>query len=540
LFVPGKPLPEVREVNWAMVTKSPSTNLLSRFTHLFREPGQDGNEPDLSPLPPQPISEAQPTLAQRLERVQHHNEARTQELNQLRAIVRVSPANRLASAGAVPTQPAAAARDTATAPLNRSVPDKPQGPSDSLDLWWGTSNGELAANPARAGAPHDALDLDFDLDFTGLLAPSATELSAHADPQQSAPLLAEPAPDSGARLRQAALHYAAGEFAQAQLLLCELLQQPGLTEDAAERLTASLLEVYRCSGQQQCFDALALDYAQRFARSPAEWYALSDPSVMADTSVHRQVSQGVWVCPALLDQAAWADLLATNPAAEPVSRLDWRALRQIDSSLAALFSDRMRAWCEQPVQLQWTGVAALQAALQACAGTGMGSPDALWWLVQLDLLRLTQQQNAFEDLAIDYCMAFEVSPPSWLPAGATLLQDPELPAPPALDVQVSSVERQEAGNSQPAYAACELRGNVCGDTLPKHLRAASRSAGQVTVSCALLGRIDSSAAKALLDWLAECQARACEVQFVRLPQLVLLHLQTLGLQQYARLSTGNH
>jgi ABC-type transporter Mla MlaB component len=366
--------------------------------------------------------------------------------------------------------------------------------------------------------------------------PEAASQPASMQASPEAVPIAHPDPD----LREAAWHYAEGEFAQAQAILSQKLGQPGLKHDAAEMLTTSLLEVYRCSGQQERFEALALEYAERFDRSPTEWFEVSHQTATGLDPGHPQSRQSVWICPQLLDQAAWAECLASNPTTDSISRIDWRAVRQIDSSLAASFSARLNLWCEQAMELHWLGLDALQTALQACKTQGIPALDARWWLIHLELLRLTQKQNVFEDMALDYCVVFEVSPPSWSLPRCTLVQGPIAPAQLAGEAAELADKLQDTTISRTAYVSCELAGNVCADLLPIQLQNVSGTAGQITVSCTQLGRIDSSAGKALLNWLIKCQSKGCEIHFVRLPRLVQVHLQSLGMQNYAHLSTSNH
>ena len=51
--------------------------------------------------------------------------------------------------------------------------------------------------------------------------------------------------------------------------------------------------------------------------------------------------------------------------------------------------------------------------LQDAAPTGVRDVDPVYWTLRLDALRLANRPDQFDEVAIDYCVTFEVSPPSW-------------------------------------------------------------------------------------------------------------------------------
>ena len=87
------------------------------------------------------------------------------------------------------------------------------------------------------------------------------------------------------------------------------------------------------------------------------------------------------------------------------------------------------------------------------------------------------------------------------------------------------------------FAACELVGEVYGDVTDAvaKLIAAGESADHVVITCALTVRLDFAAAGALLNWVIECDARGCQVQFVQVPRLVAVFFHMLGIDRYAKI-----
>src|SRR5947208_16982412 len=55
----------------------------------------------------------------------------------------------------------------------------------------------------------------------------------------------------------------------------------------------------------------------------------------------------------------------------------------------------------------------LFAALQEAAPTGVRDADPAYFHLRLDALRMSNRPDHFDEAAIDYCVTYEVSPPSW-------------------------------------------------------------------------------------------------------------------------------
>ncbi len=506
-----------------MVTKSPKTTLLNTFSQLFNKSSADG--PD-SEAPPS-VERDRAAFDQHLSHKRGEDRARATEFNHLRSLIRDGHATGHQAKPDPGKRPSNGSSST-PAPLEHNcVPGKLAAPEPHQSQWWGQGS---ATQPAQVTQDDD----DLELDFTGLLALSA-DAPLSSQPPFEPLALQDCAPDPLERcLRDAALYYAEGNFEAARSLLADLLAEPGTDDAAAQALIYALFDAYRCSDQQQRFDALALEYAKRFGRSPGEWYAIVDRVAAGDAPAlqsreAQRAQQTFWRCPATLNLAAWADCIAHQPVNCPLVCINWSALQQMDAQVLPALARQLSAWSSSPVELRWMGLPQLMQAL------GRLNSDASW-LIQLDLLCMAQQVQAFEDLAMEYCIALELSPPSWRKVDCKLVQLDEVQS---TDFVATLPCAAQEAEPQAAYATVELCGNLTGKQ-PQALQAlvsASRSVSQITVSCERLGRVDPEATLALRDWLQEC--RDCEVLFTHLPSLVRVYFQSQGLQELAYLTSGN-
>jgi len=135
----------------------------------------------------------------------------------------------------------------------------------------------------------------------------------------------------------------------------------------------------------------------------------------------------VWNAPATLGQQTIAALQVSLSRSAPPWTLNWGRLVTIDAPALAALVDLFGAWANQKVSLRFQGLAALHKVLQAQTVAEDRTADPQWWLLRMALLRLTDQADDFEAVALDYCVTYEVSPPSWADPKCGLLGE-DVPA----------------------------------------------------------------------------------------------------------------
>lgn len=395
-----------------------------------------------------------------------------------------------------------------------------------------------APDPADSPATVPMDDLDMDLDFTSLL-------SAHAPLASDAPSIegtvlarAEipmlPDLDSTA-MEEAAIRFAEGDYAAAAASLLVALEDPEMDPALAESSICALLDVYRAADLPDDFDALAIDYAQRFGQSAPEWYAASaaldadaEPAVVSSPISRQTLS--TWACPTQLG----ASEVAAIPASGAARHVHWDMLQQVAvqgvKPLSALFT----LWASQPLALVFSGADVLNAVLQKATPTGDRAIDPAWWHLRLEALRVQGAHEVYENVALDYCMTYEVSPPSWLESNCTFEVARNLELQP-VDADDAVTEPGALVSEPRAATALELRGNVLTDAA-QHMTQMLQLVplGEVmTIHCARLVRVDFAAAGTLLNWLATHQENGMQVQFVGVPRLVGALFHVMGITEYA-------
>jgi hypothetical protein len=351
-------------------------------------------------------------------------------------------------------------------------------------------------------------------------------------------------------LDEAVISFANADFNQSEELLRMLTAAGGARADHAETWLV-LFDLYRATGQQPPFESLAIEYAQQFGWSAPQWYSL--PRLVADAAAEEPLARTAaptrggddigWVCPDHLDLDAVIRLRSQTLQLPLPWVFEWGGLRSIDTEAAMQLSTLFRLWAGQGLEMRWVGGDQLFIVLQEAAPTGVRDADPAFWLTRLDGLRLTNRADQFDEAAIDYCVTYEVSPPSWEPARCKVQITSSNRSTRAAAMSVISevsTSFQESGLGDDAggvaVAHVELSGQLVGDIGATLQRLSSQlgSAPLVQVSCARLIRVDFIAAGDLLNWVLARRNENRSVTFYDTHRLVALFFGAMGINEHAR------
>ncbi|MCP5229728.1 STAS domain-containing protein, partial [Accumulibacter sp.] len=207
----------------------------------------------------------------------------------------------------------------------------------------------------------------------------------------------------------------------------------------------------------------------------------------------------------------------------PHLRLDLSKVRRLDAGgcerLLSLLQQARRGRGE----IELLGREVLAALLDSRIVTGHPE-DRACWLLKLELCQLRGQLEVFEEMAIDYAVTFEISPPSW---EVERVVDSE-PAPLEL-VPVDQLLTE-------AYVIKgEIKGARFGD-----LVAYAAANDPVLVDCSAVTRMDFLSAGALLNVLTTVKRSGRQV-IIRHPNHLLAELfRVVGLRAVAEVDLARN
>ena len=355
-------------------------------------------------------------------------------------------------------------------------------------------------------------------------------------------------------LEEAAIRFANGDNAGAEEGLRDALERTKGQSEYAEFWIAALFDLYRATDQQAKFDALALDFAAQLGRSAPAWHSMKDALAgNEEEEVHTAPQdlrgKAIWHAPALLDLSGMGELRLALANAQMPWFLDWTGLKEVQQDALKMLGSLFAQWCVQEVRLRFEGAVHLESVLAKYTPSGDKTTHQSWWRLRMDALRVMRMQDEFELVALDYCVTFEVSPPSWQDPVSEYLHDGVSVAsqPLADSVHFGDEESDPDRGSSAATAlvgldglppvVVALEGEILGDAaavLQKLEEGRHQGQGRLVVSCARLIRVDFSAAGSILNWVANRQEEGFSVQFRDVHRLVGAFFNVIGINEHAK------
>ncbi len=352
-------------------------------------------------------------------------------------------------------------------------------------------------------------------------------------------------------LEEAAIRFANGDDGGAESGLLEAISARG-PRHQHEETWLTLFDLYRATSQYDRFESLAIDFASKFGRSAPMWFSIPDmvsKMAGAEPAAPTGLRKADWKSPAVFGIQTLAALNAALAKAASPWTLDWSSLQSIDDNVVAPLAKLFLSWAGQPVQLRVAHADKLENVLRQGTPSGVRSVDQERWNLLMAYMRVSHRPDEFELAALDFCVTYEVSPPSWEGArcdfksldaegntgmGQTLIGE-------AVHDSIVSEMQSEAGSSMMTaqMASVELSGQIMGEPKPvlDKLEARLTGADVMIISCAKLVRVDFSAAGSLLNWVTARQSEGRIVQFTDVHRLVAAFFHVIGISEHAKVST---
>jgi len=216
-------------------------------------------------------------------------------------------------------------------------------------------------------------------------------------------------------LENAALLYASGQSKPAR----DLLEQ-GVQTDADAKSSPlawlALFDLQQRTNDRAAFDKLALLYVVQFERSPPVW----EEREQQPASVAKAAAGGFAVLTGKLTAASAPQVDTVRKqvvkSGQP-TRLDLAQVQGFDDEGARLLADLLAEARKRRTPLKLERYDKIRTTLDILVRRGREAGEG-GWLLSLELLQFENKQEAFDDRAIEYAVAFEQSPPSWEPPPA--------------------------------------------------------------------------------------------------------------------------
>ncbi len=333
---------------------------------------------------------------------------------------------------------------------------------------------------------------------------------------------------AGSVIDETAILFSNGQAEEAEAVLRAGLRGQDLGQ-ATRMAWHMLFELVNQRGDKAAFEQLSMDFVLRFEHSPPGWidYQAAPAVVMAPKVTAPPAPTGGppgLRLPESIDAGIVTHLeqLRSLTASHAAVQLDVSDARRIDIAGAELMLRVLNAFKRSNHELTLLGAEPFAAMLAGSIEPGRRDAADSVWMLLLEVQRLLGQQDEFDETAIQYCITFEVSPPSWEPAPANL----------KVGAATAAISGSVAVSvTDTAASAFALRGVIDGEGEPHfgRLVAAARNQPQVVIDCMQLRRMAFSSGSAMIGMLRKMQQGGSAVELRNVNSLVAALLHLLGI-----------
>ena len=327
--------------------------------------------------------------------------------------------------------------------------------------------------------------------------------------------VAEANPGLCAVLENAALLYANGQAAHARLVL-----EDGIANDDDAKISPlawlALFDLLQRSGDHAEYDRLSLQYVVAFERSAPSREELGTQARQGA----RPVAAGYVGLTGKLNAGhapQIANLLAASQKQSQL-RLDLGSLTGADNAGAKLLADALAQLRKRRYPLALQHPEKIHNALEHSVAQGRAAGEG-YWILLLELLQWQNDHKVFEDRAVEFAVAFEVSPPSWEPPPSSLPAESAGDAPPPADAVSDNAEM------------LVWQGTLAGSSDPQLAKLAMFGEGRhaIPIDMGGIDRIDFVSAGALFNAISRAESQRKSVQIVGASPIIRALLLLIGI-----------
>ena len=328
--------------------------------------------------------------------------------------------------------------------------------------------------------------------------------------------------ESAPALEEAAILYANRQDAAAQSALEEAVQADEIPSQAARQAWLMLFDIFENQGRRAEFEAAAIKYAIRFETSPPAFNDRSEVKNTAPASSPQVALAGKLDATAAKQFAG----LRTIAAKHRIMRIDLAKVEHIAPEGCDELRTCLAALRKSGHSVALAGAEHAIALLQGQIETGRSDIPETYWLLLLDLYQELGMHDPFEEAALNYCITYEVSPPSWVEAPKGATKPEAAPAPP--------VESDDG--------AFVLRGEIEGgaEAALKGIGELAAEKSHVVLDVYHLKRMDFIAAGSLLNLVAALKFAGKSVELRSPSPLLATLFVTMGFTAYVKMARRKH
>lgn len=326
-------------------------------------------------------------------------------------------------------------------------------------------------------------------------------------------------------LEEASILFATGQNDVAEQMLQAAISQ----EELGNMLQVGwfmLFDLYQITNNLAAFEHLSIEYASKFETSPPVWQN-SIQNVDASLALAEGTTPSI-TFPSQLDGniIKLLEKLQNLSKQSKNLRLDFGRVKEVDPVGCGLLLRSLKSLKKTGHDLMIVGAQDFADKIRSILEVGRRDETEAPWLLLLEILQLLHFESVFEETSIDYCITFEVSPPSFeAPKNKVITMLPEL----------HPIDEVSDRFMMPTV----VEGKT--DNLISQIAAHAEFHKLVILDCSKLERVEFGASAQLLSGLVPIAGRKDTViQFHDVNYLVTYLFNAMGLKNVAAIYPRKH
>jgi anti-anti-sigma regulatory factor len=322
--------------------------------------------------------------------------------------------------------------------------------------------------------------------------------------------------------QEAAVLYSANHAdAAAALLNAEIKDPVGRNNKQAWLM---LFDLYQVGRNRAAFDSLSMLFTVKFEQSPPMWVEDGDASDPRRNNQSRERKDFFTLKPTgsgeLLGEI---DKFLAFAEAQGTVRLDTTKIASLTGDEALRLAAHLGALRKKQLPMWFNSFDSLEKLLRAAINERAPEEQKPYWLLLFELLILQSRMEDFEELGMEFAVAFEMSPPSWE----------------SYVNKVAEAAKASASAAAPPRAAAEeafaLKGVLSSASANQmaDLGAHAASQTEVAIDMSKVLRIDFPFTAPFFDAIKAIQLAGKRVILTDINELNAALLEALGVNKYA-------
>ena len=323
--------------------------------------------------------------------------------------------------------------------------------------------------------------------------------------------------------QEAAVLYAANHAdAAIELLRAEIKDPVGRNNKQAWLM---LFDIYQTAQNRAEYEAFSMLFSVKFEQSPPAWSEAEGDALDPRRTQNRdrkdffalRTPPGGYLATEIEKFLAFAE-------ANGSVRLDVAKMSAINSEEALLLAGVLQHLRKKNLPMWFNSLDTLERMLRVAFNEKASDVTRPYWTLLFELYVLQGKMEAFEDLGLEYAVAFEMSPPNW-------------------EVYVNSVSAAvakattsaKAAAAAPPEAGFALKGVISSSSQNQFADLSGHAAGltEVAVDMSKVLRVDFAAAGQFFDVVKAIQLAGKRVILSQLNELNAALLEAFGFSRHA-------